>query len=48
MGILYVVKEFGRCHYFKTADERAAFISTLSAWEQKCALSYEIRFGKVA
>jgi hypothetical protein len=47
MGILYVAKEFGRYHYFKTEDERIAFINTLTDWEQKFVLSYEVRFGKV-
>ena len=47
MGILYVAKEFGRYHYFKTEGERAAFINTLTDWEQKFVLSYEVRFGKV-
>jgi hypothetical protein len=47
MGILYVAKEFGRYHYFKTEDERIAFINTLTDLEQKFVLSYEVRFGKV-
>ena len=47
MGILYVAKEFGRYHYFKTEGERTAFINTLKDWEQKFVLSYEVRFGKV-
>jgi hypothetical protein len=47
MGILYVVKEFGRYHFFKTAEQREAFIQTLAEWEQKFAQSYEVRFGKV-
>ena len=47
MGILYVAKESGRYHYFKTDDERTAFINTLTECEQKFVLSYEIRFGKV-
>ena len=47
MGILYVAKEFGRYHYFKTETERTAFISTLTEWEQKFVQSYEVRFGKV-
>lgn len=47
MGILYVVKEFGRYHFFKTAELRQAFLETLTEWEQKLALSYEVRFGKV-
>lgn len=47
MGILFVAKEFGRYHYFKTEDDRTAFISTLSDWEQKFVQTYEVRFGKV-
>ena len=47
MGILYVAKEFGRYHYFKTAELREAFIQTLTDWEQKFVQSYEVRFGKV-
>jgi hypothetical protein len=47
MNILYVVKEFGRYHYFKTESERIAFINTLTDWEQKFILSYEVYFGKV-
>ena len=47
MGILYVAKEFGRYHYFKTEEARLAFIKSLTDWEQKFVLSYEVRFGKV-
>ena len=47
MGILFVAKEFGRYHYFKTEEERIAFISTLAVWEQKFVQTYEVRFGKV-
>lgn len=47
MGILFVAKEFGRYHYFKTEDERTAFISALTDWEQKFVQTYEVRFGKV-
>lgn len=43
--ILYVAKEFGRYHFFKTADDRKAFIDELSAWEQKFVETYEV--GKV-
>ena len=46
MGILYVAKEFGRYHFFKTEIERNVFISSLTEWEQKFVLSYEVRFGK--
>ena len=48
MGILYVAKEFGRYHFFKTEELRNAFIDSLSAWEQKAVQTYEVRFGKVA
>lgn len=47
MGILYVAKEFGRYHYFKTTEERQAFVESLTDWEQKFVQTYEIRFGKV-
>ena len=47
MGILFVAKEFGRYHYFKTEAERTTFISTLTDWEQKFVQTYEVRFGKV-
>ena len=47
MSILFVVKEFGRYHFFKTEDERTAFIKSLTEWEQKSVQSYEVRFGKV-
>ena len=46
MGILYVVKEFGRYHFFKTEEQRIEFLSKLTEWEQKFAQSYEVRFGK--
>jgi hypothetical protein len=48
MGILFVAKEFGRYHFFKTEDARTAFIKSLTEWEQKFVQSYEVRFGKVA
>lgn len=47
MGILYVVKEFGRYHYFKTAEEHQTFVESLTDWEQKFAQTYEVRFGRV-
>jgi len=47
MGILFVVKEFGRYHFFKTEELRKAFIDTLAEWEQKTIQTYEVRFGKV-
>ena len=47
MGILFVAKEFGRYHYFKTEAERTAFIGALTEWEQKFVQTYEVRFGKV-
>lgn len=46
MGILYVVKEFGRYHFFKDEDKRTEFIQSLTEWEQKAAETYEVRFGK--
>lgn len=48
MGILYVVKEFGRYHFFKTEEERTAFLESLTEWERKFAETYESRFGKVS
>lgn len=48
MGILYVVKSFGRYRFFKTEEERKAFIESLPVWEQKFVQTYESRFGKVS
>ena len=48
MNTLYVVKEFGRYHFFKTEQDRTNFLNTLSECEQKFAQTYEVRFGKVA
>lgn len=47
MGILYVVKTFGRYHFFKTEQLRADYLKTLPEWEQKYVNAYEVRFGKV-
>ena len=47
MGILFVAKEFGRYHFFKTEAERTAFINTLSECDQKFVQISEVRFGKV-
>ena len=47
MGILFVAKEFGRYHFFKTEDERIEFVKSLTEWEQKFVQTYEVRFGKV-
>lgn len=47
MGILFVAKEWGRYHYFKTEDERIAFINGFPEWERKFVQTYEVRFGKV-
>ena len=47
MGTLFVAKEFGRYHFFKTEELRKAFIDSLSVWEQKTILTYEVRYGKV-
>lgn len=47
MGILYVAKEFGRYHYFKTEEAMNKFIDTLADWEKKHVESYIVRFGKV-
>lgn len=46
MGILYVAKEFGRYHFFKTENTRIEFINKLTEWEQKFVQTYEVRFGK--
>ena len=47
MGILFVAKEFGRYHYFKTEAERTEFVGKLTPWEQKFVQTYEVRFRKV-
>lgn len=47
METLFVVKTFGRYHYFKDEVKRAEFIKTLPEWEQKHVETYEVRFGKV-
>ena len=47
MGILFVAKEWGRYHYFKTEEERTAFINKFPEWERKFIQTYEKRFGKV-
>ena len=47
MGILYVAKEFGRYHFFKTEELRDEFIKSLTEWEQKSVQTYEVRLGKV-
>lgn len=47
MGTLYVAKSFGRYHFFKTEEERNAYIETLPEWEKKYVLTYVSRFGKV-
>lgn len=47
MGILFVAKEFGWYHFFKTAELRKAFVDSLTDWEQKFVQIYEVRFGKV-
>ena len=33
--MVYVLKTFGRYHFFKTEDDRNAFIATLPEWEAK-------------
>lgn len=35
--MIYVVKTFGRYHYFKTEAAREAFLKTLPEWESKHA-----------
>ena len=47
MGILFVAKEFGRYHFFKTEELRKTFVDSLTDWEQKFVQTYEVRFGKV-
>lgn len=42
---LFIAKEFGRYHFFKTAEKREEFIKSLTDWEQKFVESYEV--GKV-
>lgn len=46
MGTLFVVKEFGRYHFFKMEAERDGFLETLPEWIKKTALCYVSRFGK--
>ena len=33
--MMYGAKSFGTTHFFKTEDEREAWIQTLPEWEQK-------------
>lgn len=42
MKKLYIVKSFGRYHYFKTEDDRIAYLKTLADWEAKKAEQYEV------
>ena len=44
LSMLYVAKEFGHYHFFKTYDEREAFIKSLLEWHQKSVLTYEVRW----
>lgn len=46
MNTLYVAKEFGRYHFFKTETAREDFIKSLTEWEQKFVESYEVYYGK--
>ena len=46
MKTLYVVKTMGRYHFFRTAELRERYITTLSDWEQKAAEKYETCVGK--
>lgn len=39
---LYVAKEFGRYHFFKTEELRKQFIESLADWEQKFVQTYEV------
>jgi hypothetical protein len=46
MNTLYVVKNFGRYHYFKTEEAREAYLNTLPEWEAKYCELYAVRYGK--
>lgn len=43
--MLYVIRSFGRTHFFKTAEARKMFMDTLPEWELKAAEVYEISVG---
>lgn len=43
--MLYVIRSFGRTHFFPTADARQAFMNTLPEWELKAAEVYEQLIG---
>lgn len=43
--MLYVIRTFGRTHFFPTADARQVFIDTLPEWELKFADIYEKLIG---
>lgn len=47
MNTLFVAKNFGRYFFFKTADERKAYLDSLPEWESKKVECYEVRYGKV-
>ena len=47
MNTLYVAKNFGRYHYFKSDEDRKAYLATLPEWEAKKVECYEVRYGKV-
>ena len=45
MKKLYVVKEFGRTHFFRTHEERAQFIESLPDYVQKFVLTIDQTLG---
>ena len=45
MSTVYVVKSFGRYHYFKTEEAREAYLKSIPEWEAKYAETYEQTYG---
>lgn len=43
--MLYIIKTFGRTHYFKTPEDRQKYIDTLPEWELKAAEVYDQLIG---
>lgn len=46
--MLYVAKNFGRYHFFRTAEARETYLSTLPEWEAKKVELFEVRYMKGA
>ena len=47
MSTLYVVKDCGRYHFFKTEELRENYIKAIPDWQAKHCLTYEVRYGKL-